>query len=113
MLVEWDGKVSAFNDGFGLCSATRWHPSVRGLQLDGHQQAFISCLRKVVLKHVRKIFPDVPKAMMSLALGKFQLQPFSDSQLSELRANWFALLANPGTASTLPAYQPFYLHAMV
>ena len=41
--LEWDGKVEPINDGFGLCSPTRWRLGARGFRL-GPQALLRLCI---------------------------------------------------------------------
>ncbi|CAE8640253.1 unnamed protein product [Polarella glacialis] len=104
--VDWGGRVRELTDGFGLCSPTRWRPKDRHVR-----SAFTEQLRDTVLKHVNKWWPETTKTVMFLAVGKEIHKP-SEEELGLLREDWFRLLPDPEMASKLPAFQPFFLHAM-
>lgn len=55
---------------------------------------------------------DLSKATMRLALGRFESSPFTETDLDELRKEWFKLLPSPVEASMVPPDQPFLLHAV-
>ena len=108
----WDGKASRLIDGFGLCSPGRWPPARRGLGLTAAQGKFIESLDEVVGSFCRKTFPDPQRLVLAMALGKVKAQPFTESQLSGLRAEWFGLLPDPVEAARVPPHQPFFLYAI-
>ena len=46
--LEWDGKVEPINDGFGLCSPTRWPPAARGTRLPAKAAGFAKAMHRVL-----------------------------------------------------------------
>ena len=112
MKVEWDGKVRDLNDGLGLCSPLRAHPSCRLAMLSEEAGSFSSKLASIIDAFVTEVFPDQAKAVIALALGKFQKQPFTDDRMEKLRRDWFKLLPDPAAAAKVPTRQPFLLHAL-
>ena len=46
--LEWDGKVEPINDGFGLCSPTRWPPAARGSRLPARAAGFAKAMHRVL-----------------------------------------------------------------
>ena len=112
MVCNWHArKPSSFNDGCGLCSPGRWAPSRRNFQ-KGNAASFINKLSDLIKDFTHRVIPDTQRAFFALALGKLQVAPFSEDQMSELRKRWFQLLPYPAEAAVAPEGQPFFLHAV-
>ena len=108
----WAGKDKEFHDGFGLTSANRWHPSMRGITDNFEQSQFCATLSELVKQHTLKFFPDLKMAVYKLALGKFESSPITEDQIQALREDWFKLLPRPRLAAEVPENQPFFLNAI-
>jgi hypothetical protein len=110
--VEWDGKRRHLVDGLGLCSPLRLHPSSRRESCPPGCWDFSVKLAGLIDGFVETWFPDAQRSVISLALGKTAKAPFSEQDMMTLRAEWFALLPDPGQAAIVPEFQPFFLHAL-
>jgi hypothetical protein len=110
--TDWGGETAILQDGFGLCSPLRWHPSSRGMLLRDTAKEFCRELSNVLEDFCRQHFKDPGKLVLSMALGKVTNMPFSDKDLENLRNKWFSLLPSPTQASEVPEFQPFYLRAI-
>ena len=110
--VEWDGKRRCYNDGFGLCSPTRWEPSSRGtrrsrLMLDLGEKTF-----QILSKVVHECIQDVRLEAFKLVTGKLTQSPFPKDVLDRLRNDWAHLLRNPKDAVLVDEGQPFLLRGL-
>ena len=90
--TDWAGDRAFFNDGFGLCSPMRWHPSARGRYLNDTGKELCGDISKLLDNFCHKRCKGPGKTVLSLALGKLQGMPFSDQDLARLRKDWFDLL---------------------
>ncbi|CAE7937949.1 FCPC [Symbiodinium necroappetens] len=115
--LEWDGKVEPINDGFGLCSPTRWPPAARGSRLPARAAGFAKAMHRVLRDFLDHHIPDVRRTAMELALGRLKSSPFPPEVLEGLREEWFgcvevALGVRSSELREIPPNQPFYLHAI-
>ena len=115
--LEWDGKVEPVNDGFGLCSPTRWPPAARGARLPARAAGFTKAMHQVLRGFIDRNIPDARRTAMELALGRLKSSPFPPEVLEGLREEWFGCIeAALGVRSSelrevLPN-QPFCLRAI-
>ena len=112
--LEWDGKVEPINDGFGLCSPTRWPPAARDSRLPARAAGFAKAMHRVLRDFIDRHIPDVRRTAMELALGRLKSSPFPPEVLEGLREEWFgcveaALGVRSSELREIPPNQPFYL----
>ena len=112
MTARYAGRAENYVDGLGLCSPGRWHPSLRAKSATLEQTDFAASLRDMVDKFCKDKIKDLAKQTFQLALGRFKESPFSETDLDDLRREWFSLLPDPRQAEVLVPGQPFYLHAL-
>ena len=106
--AEWAGRTGQFLDGLGLCSPGRWDPRNRGRNLGPVATGWAGRMRGIVEDFCAQRIPDMAKATMLLAAGRYKTSLFSESDLGR----WWSILPQPDEASVRPAFQPFYLQAL-
>ena len=112
LTATYAGRSEPFCDGLGLCSAGRWHPNLRQQERTVDQQRYSERVAALIDSFCRRKLGDLAKATLKLALGRFQQSPFTESDIEELRQEWFRMLPDPATAKERPGDQPFLLHAL-
>ena len=112
MMVEWAGVHRPFNDGFGLCSPTRWPPSSRGFYRDDSMKQLAESTYNVLLDCVLASIKDLRMEAFKLVTGKLKVSPFSNEKLNEARERWAALLPYPKDALLVDDGQPFLLRGL-
>ena len=101
------GRSKPFQDGCGLCSPGRWHPSKRN-----PPSAFGVKLRGIIDEFIEQEIADPPRMVMAMALGQVTSSPFKECAMADLRERWFKLLPDPLGAKAIREFQPFYLSAI-
>ena len=96
-----------FQDGCGLCSPGRWHPSTRKAPSEMGTR-----LRELIVGHIRSKFSNPGRVVLEMAVGKVDDKLWDDRSLRCLREAWFGLLEDPSAASHVQEFQPFYLEAL-
>ena len=108
MLVFHGGSYRPFIDGSGLCSPGRWHPGDRAVDIIAQR------IRDALLGVLRRSFPDTIKLLLEIAVGRFDVSPFSDQMLQEGRRLVMAAVGMEREAAERDPVpnQPFYLHLL-
>ena len=112
--TSWGSKAKDMNDGGGLCSPGRFHPSLRKEYSWPGLPDLNSRLRASLLKHI----PKVDVLCFKLATGNVSENPFSKELLDECREVWISSISTWGgimdkdELASVPAFQPFHLPAL-
>ena len=110
MVSRWQNKQKSFADGGGLNSPGRWAPEDRGANLEADKKMFVDKLALLLKTFLLKHLPDMKRATFRLAT--FAESPFAESDLDQLRKDWFGLLGGADALSHRPLHQPFWLFAV-
>eukprot|EP00435_Cladocopium_sp_Y103_P037590 s3690_g10.t1 len=110
--VEWDGLQHDFNDGFGLCSPTRWKPPQRGGRRSAEMVALANATFQLLCECVDECIPNVRGEAFKLVTGKLTESPFAVQAVDKLRRKFSALLPDKVDAMVLDDGQPFFLRAL-
>ena len=109
LVCRHDPAKAPFNDGFGLCSPTRWRPQARNRTASVKELEHCENIRAILQQVVRDVIPDVRRMSFKLASGQVKESPFSAEVLQSARSKIAYLLPDAQQAMCCPERQPFYL----